>query len=82
MKKHRLSKHKIDRDEWTRRSREFVKRGEDLPQSKCTVELVRKMRAEYRYGCKNWGAPALARRYGLHVRTVEKIIAQETWIHA
>jgi DNA invertase Pin-like site-specific DNA recombinase len=65
-----------------------VKRGVDLPQSKLTEKEVREMRAlnsEYRETVKKlteaFSAKGLAERYGLHVRTVEKVLSGITWSH-
>jgi hypothetical protein len=75
----RGSKHGIDRKEWHLRRFEFVARGNRLPQAKLTPELVREIRGKYRPFSKEAGAPALARQYGLHRRTVEKVLTRETW---
>lgn len=65
-----------------------VKRGADLPQSKLTEDQVKEMRSlyqEYRETIKKlndeFSARGLANRYGMHVRTIEKIISGETWSH-
>ena len=64
------------------------KRGEDLPQSKLTaeqviearrlnqecIETVRKLQDEF-------SAKGLAKRYGVHHRTMEKALAGITWSH-
>lgn len=65
-----------------------VKRGKDLPQSKLTEEDVieaRKLHAEYMQTIKDlnstFSIPALAKRYGVHERTMEKAISGITWSH-
>ena len=65
-----------------------VKRGSALPQSKLTEEEVRKIRRQYAKAKllvariqSRWTAKGIARAYGLHHRTVEKILSGETWTH-
>lgn len=71
----------MTRDEFQLRAREFSKRGSALPQSKLNDETVRMMRREYQPNSRTHGARAIARRLGLHYRTVEKALTYETWIH-
>lgn len=59
-----------------------AKRGAELPQSKLSVELARSIREEHVLYSRKHGAPALAARYGLHRRTIEKVLSYETWRHA
>ena len=78
----------MTRDEYLIRQREFSARGMDLPQSKLTpleVEAIRSaatqresLRKHIRERLSN---DALARDLGVHVRTVEKVLARETWSH-
>lgn len=70
------------RDAWLADAHSEAKRGEQLPQSRLTVAKVREIRAAHVPYCRTNGAPALARRYGLHRRTVEKVLAYESWAHA
>lgn len=80
----------------TRRTREqyllaastFAARGNELPHSKLTPELVaeirsaRKQRESLREHIRqNLSNEALAKRLGVHVRTIEKAITNETWSH-
>lgn len=65
-----------------------VKRGEDLPQSKMTEYQVIKARQDYERARlliqriqSNYSAKGLADRYGVHHRTMEKILSGETWSH-
>ena len=65
-----------------------VKRGSDLKQSKLNEDQVREMRAlheEYMRTVRDlrdeFSAKGLARRYGVHVRTVEKVLCGITWSH-
>ena len=78
----------MTRDEYLIRQREFSARGMDLPQSKLTpleVEAIRSaatqresLRKHIRERLSN---DALARDLGVHVRTIEKVLARESWSH-
>ena len=64
------------------------KRGEELPQSKMNEDSVREARkiySESREAIKKlneeFSIKGLAKRYGVHVRTMEKILSGETWSH-
>lgn len=64
------------------------KRGDELPQSKMNEESVREARKIYeesREAIKKlndeFSANGLAKRYGVHVRTMERILRYETWSH-
>lgn len=66
----------------------FAKRGEELPQAKLTAELVKEIRSARRqreqlrkFIADNLSNEALAKRLGVHVRTIEKAITNETWSH-
>ena len=84
----RMSKHNIDAPEYETRRLEFSARGMDLPQSKLTpleVEAIRSaatqresLRKHIRERLSN---DALARDLGVHVRTIEKVLARATWSH-
>ena len=69
------------RDAWLADVHSEAKRGEQLPQARLTAQQVREIRAAHVRFCQHNGAPALARRYGVHRRTVEKILAFESWAH-
>lgn len=77
----RGSKRGLDREEWHLRRFEFVARGNKLPHAKLTPELVRTIRGRYVPFSKTAGAPALAREYGLHRRTIEKVLTFMSWGH-
>lgn len=78
----------MTRDEYLIRQREFSARGMDLPQSKLMpleVAAIRsaaqrreQMRKEITDTLSN---AALAKAYGVHVRTIEKVLAYESWGH-
>jgi len=78
----------MDRTEYTLRAREFCKRGMDLPQSKLTpleVDAIRsaaRQRESLRKHIKdNLSNDALAQAFGVHVRTIEKVMQGHTWSH-
>lgn len=63
-------------------------RGSELPQSKLNETLVARIRqqhaakeAEKRRLDAEYSAHALAKQYGVHYRTIEKILSYETWRH-
>ena len=78
----------MTRDEYLARAREFAARGMDLPQSKLTpleIDAIRSaarqrdsLRRHIRDELSN---AALARKMGVHVRTIEKALNYSTWGH-
>ena len=65
-----------------------VKRGMDLPQSKLNEKLVKKIRQDYREAREEikrlqtkYSSKGLAKEYGVHVRTMDKVLTYETWRH-
>lgn len=66
----------------------MAKRGEDMPWSKLTEDDVRliheakekreDLREHIRLSLSN---DALARQFGVHVRTIEKVLAYDSWRH-
>lgn len=65
-----------------------VKRGMDLPQSKLNEQLVKRIREEYAMGQEEiarlrarYSRKALAKEYGVHIKTIEKVLTYETWSH-
>jgi len=78
----------MNRDEWQQRARELAPRGERLPQAKLTDGAVLEIRAaqherekQRRRIADELSNEALARRFGVHVRTVEKVLQRDTWAH-
>jgi hypothetical protein len=75
----------MNRDDYLMRAYEFAPRGADLPQTKLTAESVieirnavekrEDLRAHIRERLSN---QALAARFNVHVRTIEKAIQYET----
>lgn len=77
----------MKRDEYLQRTREFAKRGMDLPQSKLMpIEVseiksaIRQREALRKHISENLTNDALAEKFGVHNRTIEKIARNETWI--
>lgn len=83
-----MTRARMDLAEFRQRQREFSARGMDLPQSKLTpleVDAIRSaatqreaLRKHIRERLSN---AALARDLGVHVRTIEKVLARESWSH-
>jgi transcriptional regulator GlxA family with amidase domain len=81
----RGSKHGIDRDTWARDASQYVARGQDLPQTKLLDLDVIEIRSAQRqrkslldHIRKNLSNEALAKKHGVSVRTVEKVLSRET----
>lgn len=84
----RGSKHGLSRGEWEQRRTEFVSRGLDLPQSKlmpldvAEIRSAAKQREKLREHInKHLSNAALAEKFGVHVRNIEKVLSRETWSH-
>lgn len=84
----RGSKHGIDRDEWEQRRTEFVARGLDLPQTKLMPLDVSEIRSAARQRDRlkahiraNLSNAALAKKFGVHERSIEKVLSRESWSH-
>ena len=78
----------MTRDEYMIRQHEFQPRGMQLPQSKLTpleVEAIRsaaKQRESLRKHIRErLSNEALARDLGVHRRTIENVLARESWGH-
>ncbi len=88
MKQHRPDG-RMERAEYLSRTREFAARGQALPQTKLlTIDIVsirsaarqrESLRQHIRDTLSN---KALAGVYGVHVRTIEKVLSHETGSHA
>lgn len=84
----RGSKHGLNRDEWEQRRTEFVKRGLDLPQTKLMPLDVSEIRSAARQRDRlkthikdNLSNAALAKRFGVHERSIEKVLSRDSWSH-
>lgn len=78
----------MDRREYIQTARLHAKRGAELPQAKLTEGDVRAILAarDERVRLRQLIADqlsndALAARYGVHPRTIEKVLDRATWVH-
>lgn len=78
----------MNRDDYLMRAYEFAPRGRALPQTKLTDAQVIEIRTArtkrldlLAHIRENLSNEALARRMGVHVRTIEKALQGETWAH-
>lgn len=78
----------MDLHEYRQRQRERSARGMALPQSKLTplevaaIRQAEQKRQELReYIREELSNEALAKQYGVHVRTIEKCLSRESWCH-
>lgn len=81
----RGSKHRMDRDTYLRDAGQFAARGQELPQTKLLdMDVVdirsakRQREALLKHIKENLSNEALAKRYGVHPRTIEKALSRET----
>lgn len=79
---------RLTRDEYLLRAREFALRGQDLPQTKLLDLEVAAIRSSVRqrenlrkYIYENLTNKALAKQYGVSLRTIERLTQHETWSH-
>lgn len=79
---------RLTRDEYLLRAREFAPRGQDLPQTKLLDLEVSAIRSAVRQREKlrqhiadNLSNKALAKQYGVSLRTIERLTQHETWSH-
>ena len=84
----RGSKHNIDRAEYMQRRGEYALRGMELPQAKLTdldVIEIRSMKRQrdalLKHIKENLSNDAIGKKFGIHARTLEKILSHETWSH-
>ena len=78
----------MERGEYLSRARENARRGQELPQAKLldvdviTIRSAAKQRENLRkYIRENLSNDALAQKFGVHTRTIEKIVQFESWSH-
>lgn len=76
----------VSRDEYLLSARANAPRGVDLPQSKLlpldvgAIRSAARQRESLRKHIKdNLSNEALAKQYGVHYRTIEKVLTYETW---
>lgn len=84
----RGSKHGLHRDEWEQRRTEFVARGMELPQSKlipldvAAIRSAARQREALRQHIRDkLSNAALAAQFGVHERSIEKVLSRESWSH-
>lgn len=87
MKQHRPT-NVLERGEYLSRARELSARGQDLPQAKLLDLDVIAIRSAVvqrqnlrNHITQNLSNEALAQKFGVHVRTIEKAVQRETWSH-
>ena len=78
----------LSREEYLSRRTEFAPRGQELTHSKLLDMDVIDIRSAHRQRIKlldyirnNLSNEALAKKHGIHVRSIEKIVSYETWGH-
>ena len=78
----------LPRHEYELRAREFAARGQDLPQAKlldldvaAIRSAARQREALRKHIRENLSNDALARQFGVHVRTIEKVLSVDSWSH-
>ena len=88
MKKVYRPDHVMERGEYLSRARELAPRGQDLPQAKlleldvAAIRSAARQRESLRQHIrKNLSNEALAKQFGVHIRTIEKVLQYESWSH-
>jgi hypothetical protein len=78
----------MNRDEYMLKASQHCLRGQDLPQAKLLDMDVIAIRSAKRqrenllkYIRENLSNDALAKHYGVHVRTIEKAVTRESFCH-
>ena len=78
----------LERGEYLPRAREWARRGQGLPHARLSEEDIEEIRSAVvqRESLRNHirqtlSNAALANRFGVHPRTIEKVVQRETWIH-
>lgn len=78
----------MERGEYLCRVHEFCARGQDLPQTKLLALEIGEIRSASRqrenlrkYIASNLSNAALAKSFGVHIRTIEKVLSRETGSH-
>lgn len=72
---------RLSREQYLERAHSMARRGCALPHAKLDEAKVMRLRSEYVPNSRTHGAPALAKRYGVHQRTVERALSCENWSH-
>ena len=87
MKLHRPDA-RLERGEYLSRARSMALRGQELPQTKLldidvvSIRSAARQRDALRKHIKeNLSNEALAKQFGVHIRTIEKILQYNSWSH-
>lgn len=83
-----MRRYKMNREEYLNNATLLARRGIECHSAKLdedTVKLILRQHARKQQLIKRlndkYSAKGLARRFGLHLRTVEKILQRRTWYH-
>jgi predicted DNA-binding protein (UPF0251 family) len=78
----------MNRDDYLMQAHQYAHRGADLPQSKLTESQVQEIREaqqkreDLRLHIKeHLSNEAMAAKFGVHVRTIEKAVSYGSWRH-
>jgi len=78
----------MNRDDYLMQAHQYARRGADLPQSKLTEAQVQEIREaqqkreDLRHHIKeHLSNEAMAAKFGVHVRTIEKAVSYGSWRH-
>lgn len=81
-------RNRLSRAEYQSRRTEFAARGNELPQTKLmAIDIVtirsaaRQRQALLKHIRENLSNEAVAKQFGVHVRTIEKVLSRETGSH-
>lgn len=87
MKQHRQDS-RLERAEYLSRARSMALRGQELPQTKLldmdvfSIRSAARQRESLRKHIKDTlSNEALAKQFGVHVRTIEKVLQFNSWSH-
>lgn len=87
MKQHRTDS-VLERSEYLSRARSMALRGQELPQTKLLdIDVVsirsaaRQREALRKHIKENLSNEALAKQFGVHIRTIEKVLQYNSWSH-
>lgn len=76
---------RLERGEYLSKAKEFAKRGQDLPQTKLLSLDIISIRSAARQRSnllkhikENLSNASLAKQYGVHIKTIEKVIQCKT----
>lgn len=83
-----MSRAKMTREEYVNNARLIARRGSECPSAKldeATVAWIKRQHARKQRLVKKlndlYGVKGIAKRYGLHVRTIERILQHNGWVH-